>query len=70
MLTTNQPGVLIQIFKGECAHTKDTNLLGKYELSGIPHVLRDVPQIEVTFDIGMMTASRRQRMSTRCTGLQ
>ena len=31
--------------------TKDNNLLGKFELSGIPPAPRGVPQIEVTFDI-------------------
>ena len=31
--------------------TKDFNLLGKFELSGIPPAPRGVPQIEVTFDI-------------------
>ena len=39
------------MFEGEQAMTKDNNLLGKFELTGIEPAKRGVPQIEVTFDI-------------------
>merc|ERR1712087_181600 len=47
----NQTSVLIQVYEGERQFTKDNNILGKFDMTGIPPAPRGVPQIEVSFDL-------------------
>lgn len=47
----NQDAVTIRVFQGEREMAADNNLLGQFNLVGIPRAPRGVPQIEVTFDI-------------------
>lgn len=47
----NQTQVRIRIFQGERARTRDCDLLGEFELAGIPPMPRGVPQIEITYDL-------------------
>jgi L1 cell adhesion molecule like protein len=47
----NQPAVTICVYEGERPMTKDNNLLGTFDLTGIPPAPRGVPQIEVEFNM-------------------
>ena len=65
-----------QVYEGERSRTRDNNLLGKFELSGIPPAPRGVPQINVSFDIdanGILNVSAEDKTTGgwgRCTAAQ
>nr|ANA11230.1 heat shock protein 70 [Dastarcus helophoroides] len=64
----NQNAVTIQVFEGERAMTKDNNLLGTFNLTGIPPAPRGVPKIEVTFDLdanGILNVSAKDSSTGR-----
>ena len=62
----NQPAATVRVFEGERSFTKDCNLLGQFELTGIPPAPRGVPQLEVTYDIdanGLLNVSACDKSS-------
>lgn len=64
----NQNAVTVQVFEGERAMTKDNNLLGTFNLTGIPPAPRGIPKIEVTFDLnadGILNVSAKDSSTGR-----
>ncbi|KAI3424827.1 hypothetical protein D9Q98_008213 [Chlorella vulgaris] len=60
----SQTQVGIKVFQGEREMAGDNNMLGQFDLVGLPPAPRGVPQIEVTFDIdanGIVHVSARDK---------
>ncbi|CAL4938757.1 unnamed protein product [Urochloa decumbens] len=68
----NQESVDIKVYEGESLSTKDNNLLGEFQLSGIPPAPRGVPRFDVTFDIdanGVLSVSAEDKTSGRTSSI-
>ncbi|MGH3501888.1 MAG: molecular chaperone DnaK [Nocardioidaceae bacterium] len=64
----NQPSVMIQVYQGEREMAASNQLLGNFDLTGLPPAPRGIPQIEVTFDIdanGIVHVSAKDRGTGR-----
>jgi molecular chaperone DnaK len=64
----NQPSVAIQVYQGEREMAAHNQMLGTFELTGLPPAPRGIPQIEVTFDIdanGIVHVSAKDRGTGR-----
>ncbi len=64
----NQPSVMIQVYQGERQIAAANQLLGNFDLTGLPPAPRGIPQIEVTFDIdanGIAHVSAKDRGTGR-----
>ncbi|XP_067002789.2 heat shock protein 70 A2 [Anabrus simplex] len=69
----NQTVVTIQVFEGERAMTRNNNLLGTFDLTGIPPAPRGKPKIEVTFDLdanGILNVSASDGSSGRSRNIR
>ena len=58
----NQPSVEVQVFQGERPMARDNKMIGNFHLDGIPPAPRQVPKVEVTFDLdanGVLSVSAK-----------
>ena len=58
----NQPSVEVQVFQGERPMAQDNKKIGTFHLDGLPPAPRQVPQVEVTFEIdanGVLSVSAK-----------
>jgi L1 cell adhesion molecule like protein len=71
----NQLQVRVQVYEGERQFTRDNNLLGTFDLMGIPPMPRGSPKLEITYELdtnGILTVtatetSTKNKQSIRIT---
>lgn len=65
-LEDNQCSMTIEIFEGERSLTINNNLLGVFELKGLPPAPRGVVQVDVTFEVdhnGILSVTAKDRIT-------
>jgi heat shock protein 1/8 len=68
----NQSQVKIRIFQGERAMTRDCDLMGEFDLAGIPPMPRGVPQIEISYDLdanGILNVSAVEKSTGKTSNI-
>lgn len=68
----NQLGVKIQVYEGERIQTEKNNILGNFDLCGIPPAPRGVPKVDVTFDLdanGILNVSALHNPTGNCMNI-
>jgi len=69
----NQTKVTVHVLQGEREFARENKSLGKFDLVGIPHAPRGVPQIEVTFSIdsnGIVNVTASDQATGQSQGVQ
>ena len=69
----NQPAVDIHVLQGERPMANDNKSIGKFVLDGIPPAPRNIPQIEVTFDIdvnGILNVSALDKATNKSQNIR
>jgi L1 cell adhesion molecule like protein len=69
----NQPGVDIKIYEGERGFVKDNNLLGSFNLSGIPPMPRGQPKIIIDLSIdvnGILEVSAKEESTGKTNNIK
>ncbi|CAG9790548.1 unnamed protein product [Diatraea saccharalis] len=67
-----QRSMTIEVFEGERSLTKDNNLLGVFDLNGIPPAPRGVAKVDVTFDVdvnGTLSVTAQDRSTGKSEGI-
>lgn len=68
----NQNSIVIPVYEGERPKTKDNNLLGTFELTGIPPATKGTPQIDISFDLdvnGILRVTAQDRATGRLNNI-